>query len=84
MELTPTEKEMIRLKRVEDEAKEQQKLLQDQLKYEKLLKEQESSISNKIKSYINGNERMTKYYNKLVELGCGEHIELKTKNKGKQ
>ena len=81
MELTSTEKEMIRLKRVEDEAKEQQKLLQDQLEYEKLLKEQESSISIKIKSYINGNERMTEYYNKLVELGCGEHIELKTKNR---
>jgi hypothetical protein len=76
MELTPTEIEMIRLKRIEDDAKKKQKGLEEKLAYEKLVKDQTIDIEQQKSVLISKNKRIVDYFNTLVELGCGDNVSL--------
>lgn len=76
MELTPTEIEMIRLKRIEDDAKEKQSKLKEKLAYEELVKDQTIDIEQQKSVLTSKNKRIESYYNTLVELGCGDNVSL--------
>ena len=57
----------------------QKQKLEQEEKYNQLLKEQDSIISSKCKQQLRRNNLIIEKFNELVSLGCGEYIELKRK-----
>lgn len=77
--LTPAEIELIRLKRIEDESKEQQKQLEDQLRYDKDLRYQNESLNKTLETLEKNNACNKAAYDELVLLNCHKFIELKSR-----
>lgn len=77
--LTPAEIELIRLKRIEDESKEQQKQLEDQLRYDKDLRYQNESLNKTLETLEKNNVCNKAAYDELVSLNCHKFIELKSR-----
>jgi hypothetical protein len=79
--LTSAEIELIRLKRIEDESKQQQEALKQQLQYDKDLRYQNESLNKTLETIEKINTCNASAYDELVLLNCHKFIELKSRKR---